>query len=253
MVQIKNLLINLIKKGNFKIFLNKILKRLENNNSELALKWAKQHNTYSTEDICRIIDHNLFEKIQLDLKNIENAAKKKLTKLNLALGGAGNYVLIYFLIRKFKPNFIVETGIALGWSSFASLRALEKNKKGFLYSSDFPYLRLKNPEKYIGFLITEKNLKKRWHTDIRGDAIALPKIKKLLKKNKIDLFHYDSDKSVSGRNFALKTLEKKFSKKCIIIFDDIQNNLHFKNYVEQTNKNFKVIKFQNKFLGVVGI
>ena len=54
---------------------------------------------------------------------------KKLSKLEVSLGGGGNYILLYFLIIKFKPQNVVETGVAAGWSSLFILRALKKNGK----------------------------------------------------------------------------------------------------------------------------
>ena len=48
--------------------------------------------------------------------------------------------------------------------------------------------------------------KDNWFLDIRGDDVALPEIVKKLDNNTIDLFHYDSDKSYSGRVNALKIL-----------------------------------------------
>ena len=34
--------------------------------------------------------------------------------LDVSLGGGGNYLLLYFLIRKIIPYNIVETGVAAG-------------------------------------------------------------------------------------------------------------------------------------------
>ena len=162
-------------------------------------------------------------------------------------------MLLYFLIRKFKPACVLETGVASGWSSLAILQSLEKNNFGNLYSTDFPYFRLENPEKYIGFLVQDEALKKRWHLDISGDEIALPKISKLLGDTKIDLFHYDSDKNYSGRDFAIKTLRNNFSPNSIIIFDDIQDNLHFKDFVKSENLQYTVIEFKGKYVGITGV
>ena len=78
-----------------------------------------------------------------------------------------------------------------------------KNNAGYLYSSDFPYFRLAHPERYIGLLVQGNSLKIRWDLDIRGDSVALPEIADNLNHTAIDLFHYDSDKSYSGRDFAL--------------------------------------------------
>ena len=69
------------------------------------------------------------------------------------LGGGADYPLLYFLTRYLNPENVLETGVAAGFSSYAILSALQKNRKGTLYSSDFPYLRIKNPERYIGIVV----------------------------------------------------------------------------------------------------
>ena len=247
-----NIFRNIIKKNNFTVIFKKIIKKFEKNTSTEAKKWAIL-NTYQTlEEFCSSIDSMLFDKIKIDVSLIEKDALNKLSKLNISLGGGGNYILLYFLILKFKPINIVETGVAAGWSSLFILRALKKNGKGFLFSSDFPYFRLKNPEKYIGYLAQNETNKNSWCLDIRGDDLALQNFVQKLKRNEIDLFHYDSDKSYSGRTKALKILNSKISSKTIIIFDDIQNNLHFKDYVTKNKKLFHILEFHGKYVGLVG-
>ena len=95
---------------------------------------------------------------------------KKLKKIKYDLGGGGFYPLLFFIVKYIKPNIVVETGVAAGFSSYAILKAIEENKKGRLYSSDFPYFRIPNPEKYIGIIVPEK-LKKSWDLLIDGDNI----------------------------------------------------------------------------------
>ena len=248
----KNILINFFKKNYFLVIVKKIFKRFEKNTSEEAKKWAEENNKHSIDEFFCSIDTQLYEKVKMEIKVIQKFAQNKLSKLNVSLGGGGNYILLYFLIRKFKPLNIVETGVGAGWTSLAILRAIKKNGKGFLYSSDFPYFRLENPEKYIGYLAKYESNKDNWFLDIRGDDIALPKIVKRLDNN-IDLFHYDSDKSYSGRDSALKILSSKIDSKTIIIFDDIQNNLHFKDYVKKNKKDFRVYKFEGKYIGITGL
>ena len=249
----KNLLFNFVKKKYFFLIIKKIFKRFEKDTSEEAKKWAKLNAKQTTEDFCKSIDIFLYEEIKSDVILIEKEARDKLSKLNISFGGRGNIILLYFLIRKFKLLNIVETGVAAGWTSLAILRALQKNGEGNLYSSDFPYFRLKNPEKYIGYLAKDENNKNNWFLDIRGDDRALPEITKQIGNENIDLFHYDSDKSYSGRSNALTLLGSKLSSKTIIIFDDIQNNLHFKDYIEKNKLNFHVIEFGGKFVGITGI
>jgi predicted O-methyltransferase YrrM len=248
-----NIFKNVFKKKYFLTIFKKIFKRFEKDTSIEAKKWAKSNANQTTEEFCRSIDSPLYDEIKTEIKSIEEYAKNKLSKLSVSLGGGGNYKLLYFLIRKTKPLIAVETGVAAGWTSLAILRALNKNRKGFLYSSDFPYFRLKDPEQYIGYLAQDEINKKNWFLDIRGDDIALPEIMSQLNNKSIDLFHYDSDKSYSGRVNALKILSSKINSKTIIIFDDIQNNLHFKEFVKKSSNDFSVYEFEGKFIGITGL
>ncbi len=250
----KNLFSNIIKKGYFYVIIKKIFKRFEKNTSHEAKIWAKQNTNFSTKEFCSLIDSNLFYEILPEVKSFEDEAKAKLNKLKVTLGGSGNYTLLYFLVRKFKPNIVVETGVAAGWSSLAILRGLSKNKNGKLYSSDFPYFRLENPEQYIGILAKNESNRMDWFLDTRGDDVAVNEIKKKIGNNPIDIIHYDSDKSYSGREKFLKNLNSNINSKTVIIFDDIQDNLHFKNLVYKKNKeNFCIIEFNGKYIGLLGI
>ena len=249
----KNLFLNFVKKKYFFSIVKKIIKRFEKDTSIEAKKWAKLNTKHTTKEFCKSIDMLLYEEVESDIGFIEKEAIEKLSKLDVSFGGGGNCFLLYFLIRKFNLLNVVETGVAAGWSSLAILRALKKNGKGYLYSSDFPYFRLENPEKYIGYLAQDESNKNDWTLDIRGDDVALPEIINQMGNKSIDLFHYDSDKSYSGRVNALKTLKSKINSKTIIIFDDIQNNLHFKDYVEENKKEFYVFELEGKFTGITGL
>ena len=248
----KNIILNLLKFNYFFVIIKKIIKRFEKNTSLQAKEWAKLNTKFTTEEFCKSIDLNLYNGILNDVVLIEKEAKYKLSNLSVKLGGGGNFVLLYFLVRKLKPEIIVETGVAAGWSSLAFLRALRKNGFGKLYSSDFPYFRLKNPEQYIGYLAKNELNKNNWFLDIRGDDVAIPEILKKLGKNNIDLFHYDSDKSYSGREKVLKNLNSNINSKTIMIFDDIQDNLHFKNLIKKINHDYCIIEFNGKYLGIIG-
>ena len=90
-----------------------------------------------------------------------------------------------------------------------------------------------------------------WILDIRGDDIALNNFASIINDNSVKLFHYDSDKSYSGRTKAFKTIKNKLSNDAVIIFDDIQNNLHFRDLVRTLNVNFEIFEFKGKFVGVI--
>ena len=103
-------------------------------------------------------------------------------------------------------------------------------------------------DRFIGAVVSEE-LKKFWKLDIRGDHYALDDFINLC--SKIDFFHYDSDKSYIGRDFVMKKINKHFSLNSVLIIDDIQDNLFFKNFVEKENLNFQVFGFNNEFVGLV--
>jgi predicted O-methyltransferase YrrM len=167
------------------------------------------------------------------------------------LGGGGHSPLLYFFTRHLNPDIVIETGVAAGWSSQAILTALKDNQSGgHLYSSDFPYFRYKNPEKLVGYVVDD-SLKNNWSLFIDGDQNNLPKIVEQVHQP-VALFHYDSDKSIEGRNFAYNLLSNKLSKNAVVIFDDIQDNLHFKNFVEKQNMPYKVFEFKGKYIGLTG-
>ena len=51
---------------------------------------------------------------------------------------------------------------------------------------------------------------------------------------------------------VFKNLNTKIDSKTITIFDDIQDNLHFKNLIEKTKKDYWIIEFKGKYLGILG-
>lgn len=246
---IRNILINFIKPNYAIVILRKLLKRLERDSASEALIWAEKNKT-DMDAFFKKINPDLWTEARDEFSNVKKYAARKLSSIEPDLGGGGSFPLLYFLCRHHKPDVVVETGVAAGWSSVAFLSAMQKNKKGMLYSSDFPYFRLKNPEKYIGVLV-KKELRESWVLDITGDSNALPKIAGKIEK--LDIFHYDSDKSLSGRKFALNELNEKFHARSLIIMDDIQDNIFFRDFVKSKNfQNFHVFEFEGKYVGLVG-
>ena len=243
---VKNIIVNSFKSGNLSIVINKLFKLFERTRRDEALLWARAQTKTTTEKFCEAIDAKLFQEVKKDICQIEQRSKQKLDSAKGKLGGGANYVLLYFLVRKLKSRNVVETGVAAGWTTIAILEALEKNGYGTLYSSDLPYFRL-----ILNNILVAVYLKERWHLDIRGDRIALRDIRKKLDDAIIDIFHYDSDKSYC--RMFLEILSQNLSAESIIIFDDIQDNLHFRDWVEGNNFHYTVLEFEGKYLGVVGI
>jgi predicted O-methyltransferase YrrM len=197
----------------------------------------------------RRIDAALWEEAERYAADHKLHAERRTQELGVKLGGAGFYALIYFLTRLVRPQTIVETGVAAGHSSRAFLTALEKNGSGELHSSDFPYFRLADPERFIGSLV-EPELREGWHLMIGSDHENLPRIAERL--TAIDLLHYDSDKSYHGRDFAMDVLGPKLAPNAVIVFDDIQDNFHFRDFVARRGEPYLVFTYGGKWIGMTG-
>jgi predicted O-methyltransferase YrrM len=231
------------------VMANKVLKRAESDTRDEATAWAKERAT-SIDSYCSRLDSDLWSASKRHCLGLEVDARSRLQEVGIDLGGGGAYPLLHFLVRLRQPTLVVETGVAAGWSSRAILEALDANGNGSLYSSDFPYFRLENPERYVG-LVVPTEVRKRWHLDIRGDRRALPDIVGLV--DRIDLFHYDSDKSSSGRRFAIDTVVSKLSPDAAILMDDIQDNVFFRDWVGSSGLTPVVFEFGGKYIGAIGL
>ena len=164
----------------------------------------------------------------------------------IKMGGAGALELLFAACEFTKAKSVVETGVAYGWSSFASLTSLEK-RNGTLYSSDMPYLG-QDGDQYVGCIVPQ-HLKNNWKLFRHADRESLPKI--LKETQQIDVVHYDSDKSYEGMKWAYETLFPYVNKGGIFISDDINDNSAFQDFCEQQNIEPTVVEFEGKFVGVI--
>jgi predicted O-methyltransferase YrrM len=247
-----NVLRQLLLKDRRKVILNKIFNRVIYKRSQDGeyLKWIND-NSIKWSDYLNTMDSATVLKVKNSIREIASHSDDILNDIPFEMGGAGCYPLVYLITKKLKPKIVVETGVAAGFSSYAALLALDENNKGLLFSSDFPYFRIKDPEKYIGCVVPDE-LKSKWRLYLDGDKNNLPKI--LSEIDEIDLLHYDSDKTYSGREFSMKALSPYFNENTVVIMDDIQDNSFFYDYiVEEKISDWKVIYFKGKYLGVIGL
>ena len=258
-MKILNILSNFLKNKNYLVISKKILSRFEKDQSKSALDWTKNQAKYSINEWMQKTDFKLYLETKKECEIIRNYADKIISKSlfwqNLRdekVAGGAAFELLYFITKKRKPNIIVETGVAAGWSSLAFLRASKDNDKTKIFSSDFPYFRKKNPEKHIGILVKNEPNVKNQTLLIKGDEINLPIIVKKLEDEKINLFHYDSDKSYAGKHYCLNTLKENFSDDAILIFDDIHNNFSFRDFVQKNKLKYTVLHHPN-YVGIVDL
>ena len=165
----------------------------------------------------------------------------------IKMGGESNIDLLFNIVIQLKPKNILETGVAFGWSSLAFLLGIKFNNYGKLISIDMPYPTLNN-EKYVGCVVPE-SLKSKWELIRLPDITGLPLA--LKKCNKIDLCHYDSDKSYQGRMRSYPILWNALNKNGIFISDDISDNDAFEDFLMQINKKPFIVKYKNQYLGIV--
>jgi predicted O-methyltransferase YrrM len=233
------------------VIIKKILKRINIFKTKVSQKDIidkLDNKKTSLENFMIKENFQLYKEAKKFSRSLEIKSSKKLKKIEYDLGGGGAYNLIYFITRQIKPEIVLETGVAAGYSSYAFLEAMNKNKIGKLFSSDFPYFRIPNPVKYIGILV-DKKYKKNWELFLDGDERNVIKIKKKLKK-KIDLIHYDSDKTYEGKKNFFNSINSLLRKNTIIIIDDIQDDNFFLEYIAN-KKNYKIFKFKKKYLGLI--
>ena len=208
----------------------------------LGTIWVESNRTKLDNLIKRIgEDNNLF----IESKNFEKNFKKekKETIKNLPIsgglkgstgGGGGNEFILYYIVRRLKPNVVIESGVSAGISTRSILEALEKNKKGDLYSSD---LQLYLDKKDIGILVT-KELRHRWKLFDKGDEINLPIILKQI--NEIDIVYYDSGKSYSGKKIFFDKILSNFTPNVIIV-DDIDRDYWFRDFTKKNSYDYIVV------------
>jgi len=95
----------------------------------------------------------------------------------------------YAAIRAFRPEIVVETGVANGVSSSYLLLAMEKNAAGRLHSIDIGAASYLPPGKTTGWIVPQF-LKHRWDFRIGDSKLLLPGL--LAELRATDVFIHDS-------------------------------------------------------------
>ncbi len=136
---------------------------------------------------------------------------------------------IWCLVRHLKPQNVVETGVAHGFTSRFILEAMERNGSGRLSSIDRPPLD-PQMQKQIGIAVDER-LSGRW-TLIRGTSRrCLPGLLKRL--GTIDLFVHDSLHTERNVLFELECAWRHLRRGGALVVDDIDSNRGFRTFTER--------------------
>lgn len=251
---LRNLTRNAVRPGYLRVMTAKLVGRVTDRphaaREREATVWAADR-ARPVDELARVFDPGLWAEAEDVGHHIAAAGRRQLAALeeDPHQGGA-HAALLYFLVRALGIDVAVETGVALGHSTAAILSAMQVNGRGHLYSSDFPAFRHREPERHVGCLVDD-DLRDRWTLDLRGDRRALRRF--LAQVDRIDLLHYDSDKTYRARRRAVDLVEPLLSPHALVLIDDIQDNFHFRDYVEARTVDCDVVDYDGKYLGVVGL
>lgn len=136
---------------------------------------------------------------------------------------------LYLLVRLIKPRVVVETGVASGASSAHTLRALEDNGEGELYSIDVP------PEdlpvgKTSGWIVPD-SLRNRWLLHI-GDSKELlhPLLNEL---GQVDCFLHDSLHPYEHMLWEFKTVGPHLRPGGLFLAHDVGRHEAFRDFMSE--------------------
>lgn len=211
---------------------------------EKTNSWAAERCISQEEAVSRLFGLDI-KPFRVEYHEILSFAEQREKECPVKMGGPGALELIYYACEFTNAQHVVETGVAYGWSSLASLLSLAK-RGGRLYSSDMPYLA-QDGDQYVGYVVPEK-LKSNWKLFRFADKESLPKI--FAENAVFDVLHYDSDKSYNGRIWAYDELYKHLRKGGVFISDDIGDNSAYQDFCEKNNINTTVVEFEGKYVGV---
>jgi predicted O-methyltransferase YrrM len=145
-------------------------------------------------------------------------AELKIPFSRLGLAGSGDLTLLHSVALALKPHCMLETGVALGWSTLVLLKFAQRTG-GQLISIDLPYPFLHGHD-WVAAAVPE-DLRKNWILLRTSDRGGLPKAFALCPA--FDLIHYDSDKTAAGRRWAYPKLWEKLAPGGVMISDDVDD------------------------------
>jgi predicted O-methyltransferase YrrM len=246
---VRNVARNALRPHYLPVMGRKLVERLRPSHRDEALAWAASR-AEPIAAFAEALDADLWAECGEWATEFRAAASLKLDRMGVPLRGAGHFRLLHFLVRHLRPEVVLETGVGVGYTSQAILLGFEHNGSGTLYSSDFPYFRMDAPERYVGCLVDDE-LRGRWHLGLHGDRVNLAEF--LPRISTLDLVHYDSDKSIGGRAFAMRAVAPKLAPGATVVMDDIDDNTFFRDWVEREGRHGRVFARGGKYVGLAEI
>ncbi|MEQ9098759.1 MAG: class I SAM-dependent methyltransferase [Imperialibacter sp.] len=231
----------------WQIFKRKIYWKGDRYGEKEAIVWCQENACEEDAVLQKIIGQMPKKTIEKTYTEDFDAARSVEAKVPVKMGGAAGLNLLYHIVRVFKPEYPIETGVAYGWSSLAILLAMHEYGAGDLYSVDMPYVKMGN-EDFVG-LVVPKRLRNKWRLIRLADRQGIVQV--ISQTPHLDFVHYDSDKSYLGRKWAYQKLWKHLKRGGVFISDDIQDNIAFKEFSEQIGYKPHIVEVAGKYVGLV--
>ena len=148
-------------------------------------------------------------------------------------GLQGTHGIVFMLARKFKPDLIIETGIAHGYSAEIILSALQLNEKGRLISIDIDQkVHVQNRAVDVGWIVSS-SLQNRWDKMTGDSRLILSEIKETP-----DLFIHDSLHTEEHMLSEFAWAKSHLKLNGLLVSDDIDRNRAWKIF-HSNNKEFR--------------
>lgn len=229
-----------------------IIRKFEKNRDTTRLRsaateWSAQQAVSVEQALARVGLATMGTPIPILDPNQIRHAMKRAKKSQVKMGGSGDLRLLYAVTKLGNVNAAVETGVAYGWSSLAILSAMSEQQGARLISIDMPYPKMNN-EKFVGIVLADE-FRPHWTLIREPDRHGISKAISLMGRP-LDLVHYDSDKSWQGRCYGYPILWDALRSGGIFISDDIQDNMAFREFMEQKGVEFAVTESEGKYIGI---
>ena len=196
-----------------------------------------------------------FVKLRKDVSYIRNELKKNFSTAEIirrSHGAGAQYkeVLLYLLVRKFRPRLVVETGVAQGVSTYFMLKAMSDNGFGKLISIDLPNRdrggkvnvdgRIEGtyvPKKLAPGWLVPKRWRKNWRLILGDSKEVLPKL-----DYAPDMFFHDSEHSYETMKFEYAWAIGRM-KRGVIASDDTGWSPAWKEFLAKNKSKVRELRF----------
>jgi predicted O-methyltransferase YrrM len=163
------------------------------------------------------------------LRECEGAFRQGFSSADL---WAKKVLVQYAAVRAFRPEVIVETGVASGVSSSYLLLALERNQKGTLHSVEINDASYLPQGKEVGWIVPQR-LRDRWQLHIGDSAAILPSL--LHELGEVDIFIHDSLHTYEYMKFEFQIAGPYIKRGGLLFADDALWNSAFSEFAQAVN------------------